>query len=184
MRLFFAVELPKEVQSALGKLRPSDGSDYRWPDPSLLHVTLAFLGEQSEDRLEVLHSVGAAAARASSSGVLKLGEPGSFGPRRAPRVLWVGLAGDLAALNVLQSHLAVRLRQAGFSIEDRAFTPHITLARKRDSARSDGPLLWPPGNLQKVAFEMDHLTLFHSQLSPRGPTYVPLVTLPLGTSEH
>jgi 2'-5' RNA ligase len=179
MRLFFGVELPTEVQGVLGQLRPKDSADYRWPDSSLLHVTLVFLGEQPEERLGVLNSVAAAAAMASSPGHLRLGDPGSFGPRKAPRVLWVGLEGDLQSLNALQSHLDKRLREAGFSIEDRAFSPHITLARRRDRARSGPPDNWPPATLQKVQFEMDHLTLFHSRLSPRGPTYIPLSTFPL-----
>src|SRR5438552_12190289 len=95
-RLFFAVELPAEVQSALGRLKPGDESrDYRWSDPSLLHVTLAFLGQQPAERLDVLRDVGGAAASASQAGVLKLGKAGSFGPRGAPRVLWVSLDADL-----------------------------------------------------------------------------------------
>ena len=53
MRLFFAIELPAEVQAALGRLRPKeDNRDYRWPDPALLHVTLAFLGEQPDSQLD------------------------------------------------------------------------------------------------------------------------------------
>jgi 2'-5' RNA ligase len=178
MRLFFAVELPHEVQAALGKLRPKDSADYRWADPSLLHVTLAFLGEQPEERLDLLKTVGAAAARASSPGHLALGEAGSFGSKRVPRVLWVGLDGDIASLNTLQSHLARGLREAGFQLEDRAFSPHITLARRRDNARSGPPQGWPPQRLH-TTFEMDHLTLFQSRLSPKGPTYIPLATFRL-----
>jgi 2'-5' RNA ligase len=178
MRLFFAVELPTEVQSVLGKLRPQESADYRWPDQSLLHVTLAFLGEQPEERLDALKTVGNAAAQASSPGHLRLGEPGSFGSRRAPRVLWVGLDGDIASLNALQSRLTQRLREAGFTIEDRAFSPHIALARRRDNARSGPPDGWPPQRLN-AQFEMDHLTLFQSRLSSKGPTYIPLFAFPL-----
>jgi RNA 2',3'-cyclic 3'-phosphodiesterase len=179
MRLFFAVELGTWVQAELAKLRPANSTDYRWPDPSLLHVTLAFLGEQPEECLEVLRTVGAAAAHASSPGHLRLGEPGSFGSKKAPRVLWVGLAGDIVSLNGLQSHLTKGLLAAGFIIEDRAFAPHITLARRRDTARSGPPDNWPPPTLKKVQFEMDHLTLFQSRLSPKGPSYIPLFTFPL-----
>src|SRR5712691_10552037 len=140
MRLFFAVELPHEVQAALGKLRPNDGADYRWAEPSLQHVTLAFLGEQPEERLEVLKSVGATVAQASSRGHLTLGEPGSFGSKKAPRVLWVGVDGDIASLKTLQSRLTQGLAEAGFTLEDRAFSPHITLARRRNNARTGPPV--------------------------------------------
>ena len=178
MRLFFAVELPHDVQAELGRLRRGEDADYRWSDPSLLHVTLAFLGEQPEEHLDVLQRVGAAAAQASPRGTLRLGEAGSFGTKRAPRVLWVGLDGDLPKLTALQSNLARGLREAGFALEDRPFSPHVTLARRRVRATGEAPAGWPP-HLAHPHFEMDHLTLFQSRLSPRGPTYIPLFTFPL-----
>ena len=188
MRLFFAVELPTEVQAALGRLNPNDASrDYRWADPSLMHVTLAFLGQQPPERLDTLRSIGAAAAAASPPGVLRLGQPGSFGSRKAPRVLWIGLDGDLAALEALQSRLTTGLRQASFEVEERAFSPHITLARRRESAHGGPPPGWPPTQRfsQSAEFPMEHLTLFESRLSPRGPTYIPLAEFPLQqTSER
>jgi 2'-5' RNA ligase len=182
VRLFFAVELPPSVQAALGRLNPRDDNrDYRWSEPSLLHVTLAFLGEQPADRLEVLQQVGTAAAAESRAGALSLGEAGSFGARRAPRVLWVGLDGDVQALSDLQARLDAGLRQAGFQLEDRPFRPHVTLARRREQARGGPPAGWPPSERPRhPAFAMDRLTLFESRLSPRGPTYTPLLHFELG----
>jgi 2'-5' RNA ligase len=186
VRLFFAVELPREVQAALGRLNPNEASrDYRWSDPGLMHVTLAFLGQQPQERLDTLRNVGAAAAAVSRQGKLKLGQPGSFGSRKAPRVLWIGLDGDLTALQALQSNLTTGLRQAGFEVEERAFSPHITLARRREAARGGVPPGWPPTHsLGKTAeFPMRELTLFESRLSPRGPTYIPLVEFALGVDD-
>jgi 2'-5' RNA ligase len=182
VRLFFAVELPHEVQAALARLNPNDASrDYRWSDPALMHVTLAFLGQQPNERLDTLRSVGATAATRNRPGTLKLGQPGSFGARKAPRVLWVGLDGDLDALHTLQSSLTAGLKQAGFAVEERAFNPHITLARRRESARGGAPPGWPPTHSLTVgsAFQMRELTLFESRLSPRGPTYISLAHFPL-----
>jgi 2'-5' RNA ligase len=181
MRLFFAIQLPADVQKKLGELRLAEGKDYRWVDPTLLHVTLAFLGQQPEERLEALERVGRTAAGASQSGVLRLGHAGSFGSRREPRVLWIGLDGDVPALLALQSRLDTELRGAGFELEDRPFSPHITLARRRDGARSVGPPGWPPVHGPgSSAFKMDLLTLVESRLSPRGPTYIPLLEFALG----
>ena len=182
MRLFFAVELPSETQAALGRLNPNNASrDYRWTDPSLMHITLTFLGQQPEERLDILCSVGALAASRSRRGTLNLGQPGSFGGRKAPRVLWIGLEGDVPALQTLRSNLNTGLKQAGFEVEERAFSPHITLARRRETARGGAPPGWPPmqGLGKRVEFEMHDLTLFESRLSPRGPTYVSLFEFPL-----
>jgi 2'-5' RNA ligase len=174
VRLFFAVELPPEVQATLGRLRPSDDNrDYRWVDASLLHVTLAFLGEQPEERLETLKSVGREAAAHSHVAVLRLGAAGHFGSGRAPRVLWVDLAGDVAALSTLHANLTHSLKAAAFPTEDRPFTAHITLARRRETARGGRPAGWPP-HVTPSPFDMDTLTLMQSRLSPRGPTYTPV----------
>ena len=182
MRLFFAVELPSDVQSVLGRLGPKDESrDYRWTDPSLLHVTLAFLGEQPPEKLDVLQQVGAAAASASHTGTLRLGSAGSFGARRAPRVLWVDLTGDLDALLGLQQQVATGLRDAGFALEDRPFRPHITLARRRETAQGGLPVGWPPATITAPTFPLNQLTLMQSRLSPRGATYTPVFEFPIGS---
>ena len=180
MRLFFAVELPSSVQRALGRLRPGDEkADYRWVDPERMHVTLAFLGDQSEERLVTLEHVGAAAAHASRTGTLALGAPQTFGSRRAPRVVWVGVDGDVEGLRELQENLARRLMENGFAVEDREFNPHITLARRRQTARGGAPSGWPP-DIERKRFAMRELTLFESRLSPRGATYVAVGRWPLG----
>jgi len=180
VRLFFAVELPPEVQAALGRLKPDDeeSRDYRWVDHSLLHVTLAFLGEQPEERLQALETVGREAAKHSHRGALRLGAAGHFGSARAPRVLWVDLAGDLTKLTALQTNLIEQLRAHRFPTEDRPFRAHITLARRRETARGGPPQTWPP-QVDRAQFTMKQLTLMHSRLSPRGPTYTPVTHFPL-----
>lgn len=185
LRLFFAVELPADVQHALGRLRPSSAAsaaDYRWVNPDLLHVTLAFLGQQPRETLPRLSALATAAAAASQPGRLRLGDPGSFGPPRAPRVLWVGLAGDLEPLLALQSRLADALRTTGFALEDRPFQPHITLARRREGTASGRPPPWPPASgVPGLNVPLRHLTLFQSRLSQSGPAYIALERFPLAS---
>jgi 2'-5' RNA ligase len=175
VRLFFAVELPTEAQATLGRLTASDGGgrDYRWVDPSLLHVTLAFLGEQPEDRLAALEQLASEAAGVTEAGVLSLGTAGHFGSSRAPRVLFVDLAGDLTKLTTLHANLTQQLKTHGFPTEDRPYRPHITLARRRESAHGGPPPGWPP-QVKHTQIPMTTLTLMHSRLSPRGATYTPL----------
>jgi 2'-5' RNA ligase len=181
LRLFFAIPLQPDVQGLLGQLRPGEGRDYRWVDPAMLHVTLAFLGEQPAERFDILKTVGESAAGASEPGMLRLGQPGSFGSRKAPSVLWIGLDGDLAALTEVQSRLSAQLRGAGFKLEDRPFRAHITLARRRASAPAGAVPGWPPARRpEPVEFPMRQLTLFESRLSPRGATYITLLEFPIG----
>jgi RNA 2',3'-cyclic 3'-phosphodiesterase len=179
VRLFFAVELPSEVRSALSRLQPHNGAEaYRWVDPSLMHVTLAFLGEQPGELVPKLEAIAGEAAGGARSATLRIGEVGWFGPRSAPRVLCVGLDGDLDALGQLQARLDAALRNGGFGLEDRAFRAHITLARRRERA-AGGPVQWPPARIEHPTFPMNALTLFQSRLSPRGPTYTALLRAPM-----
>ncbi len=186
LRLFFALWLPDDVRATLGALRPPPHSEgaaaYRWVDPSLLHVTLAFLGSQPVALLDDLRRVGVEVGADSPGGRLSLGGVGSFGPARAPRVLWFGLGGDVAVLQALQQRLAEALRGIGVRLEERAFSPHITLARRRENARAAGPPLWPPARpLPRLRVPLDEFVLVRSDLSPTGPRYTVLDRFPTGT---
>lgn len=179
MRLFFAIELPDDVRATLGALEILDNRDYRWVNPALMHLTLAFLGEQPETRLHDLEDIGRSAARASTDGVLQLGEAGHFGTLRAPRVLWVDIRGDVDRLFALQRELTDALRVRHFPTEEREFRAHITLARRREDASGPAPRGWPP-TVKRAEFALEQLTLMQSRLSPRGPTYMPLAHFPIG----
>jgi 2'-5' RNA ligase len=81
----------------------------------------------------------------------------------------------------LQARLSADLKNAGFTLEDRPFRAHITLARRRASAAVGTAPNWPPARPPEPAeFPMRQLTLFESRLSPRGATYVPVLEFPLG----
>jgi RNA 2',3'-cyclic 3'-phosphodiesterase len=182
VRLFFAVDLPDEVKTAVARLRPDAAwaRDYRWVEPATMHVTLAFLGEQPESALDTLKQIGEAAASTSQPGHLLSGQPGTFGPRRAPRVLLLGIAGDLPKLEQLHANLNQALQQHGFKVEERAFTPHITLARRRERGSSGLIPVWPPAQPPHAArAPLDTLTLFQSHLGPGGARYTPLGQWPL-----
>jgi RNA 2',3'-cyclic 3'-phosphodiesterase len=182
IRLFFAVELPPEVQASLGAWRQPEATAYRWVEPSLLHVTLAFLGEQPESLLPTLSALGGRAAGRVSRFRLRLGAAGSFGPRRAPRVLWVGVDDGRSQLDELHAQLDDELRQAQLPVEDRPFAPHITLARRRDAAPVEPPPRWPPpavGAATPPSFAVSSLSLMRSQLGRGGAQYTPLERFPL-----
>jgi 2'-5' RNA ligase len=79
------------------------------------------------------------------------------------------------------ARLAVGLTlRAGVAVEDRPFRPHLTLARWRTSRPADGRRARDADRHQEVAaVKVDHITLYHSQLSPAGPTYTALARVTL-----
>ncbi|HEY2596356.1 MAG TPA: 2'-5' RNA ligase family protein, partial [Chloroflexota bacterium] len=83
-------------------------------------------------------------------------------------------------LNEVQANLTTELKAKDFPTEDRPYQPHITLARRREAAHGGPPAGWPP-SVEHVTVPMARLTLMHSRLSPRGPTYTPLFHAPIGS---
>ncbi|HEX5042832.1 MAG TPA: RNA 2',3'-cyclic phosphodiesterase [Candidatus Polarisedimenticolaceae bacterium] len=180
MRLFLAVELPGALRRALAEVQESlrrSEEGWRWVRPEGLHVTLRFLGEVAQERVPALSPLWRAAAAAAAEPEVEVGGLGTFPPRGRPRVLWVGLrdrsGGNLAALAAALEEAA---RGAGFTPEQRAFAPHLTLARAASGAapRRPGTEVGTLG-----AFPAGELTLFRSVPGRGGAVYTALERYPL-----
>lgn len=139
MRLFVALVPPQrvldEIEEAVAPLRSIEPG-LRWVRGDLWHVTLSFLGEVEEGRLDRLVPRLAKAASRHVSLELSFAGAGSFPPGGArARVLWTGLYGDRRALARLADSVAAGAHRSGIGIEQRkAFSPHLTLARSRHPA--------------------------------------------------
>lgn len=190
MRAFFAVNLPGEIPARIAdRLRPLHaqlkGEPIRWVRPEILHLTLRFLGETSDDRLD---SVAVAARTASSSWPafrLELGRPGCFPDSRRPRVLWISADDPTGAVERIATDLEQIARSAGFEAERRGFTPHLTVARFRDGLSPEGQAALASAlasevdlNLGAASIEVVHL--MRSTLRPTGPEYTPISAYQLG----
>lgn len=138
LRLFVACELPDEVRRGLGRvqdeLRRLGAGRLRWVRPEGIHVTLKFLGEVEESRVEEITSALASAVEPFELR-LRLASLGGFGGARL-RVVWVGLEGDVEALASLAGRVEAALRPLGFPRERRPFAAHLTLARVPDQVPS------------------------------------------------
>ena len=188
IRAFVAVELPPEVRGALAPvvayLEGCRIGGLRTVDPASAHLTLKFLGNVPALRVGAIEEALVGATALSTALRLRLGETGTFPARGAPRVLWVGLAGDTDGLSVLQSRIEEALRPLGFAPEGRPFRPHLTLARMGDrSTRSDrsraadalSSAPFEPG----LAFTVGSVSLMRSILGREGARYVRLASIPL-----
>jgi RNA 2',3'-cyclic 3'-phosphodiesterase len=194
LRTFVALELPDEVRAAIsetiGRLRAElkerDGQ-VRWVDPGATHLTLKFLGPTAE---EAVDGVGEAMRRAlaeHANGPLRLttSHVGFFPGPRVPRVVWLGLDGELERLGALRDALEESIAPLGWPTEARPFAPHLTLGRLRPQASPAeragvGRVLgqvWAP---EPLAFQVDQVSLMLSELGPAGARYTRLVGVPLG----
>ena len=175
VRIFIALELPGVVGRTLGDtigiLRVL-GNQVRWVRPEGVHLTLKFLGDVDEARApEVVACVQQASGKVAPFTVRTSGL-GGFPDRERARVVWVGIAGDLQPLALLQREIEGALAQIGFPEDRRKFFPHLTLGRVRRR-----PVSLPSGateSVQSVNFRVDRVTVMKSDLRPDGAVYTPL----------
>ena len=188
LRLFVAIDLPEAVRDSLRRLqddlRRHDLAGLRWTRPEGVHLTLKFLGETPASSVPAIEGALARAVTGAAPFRLALGAPGTFGSRRGPRVVWVDVEGDLPPLQRLQSAVERELAGAGFPPEQRAFSPHLTLARV--------PQPPPPGLAERLSraleaaaaprgeFPATEVVLMRSRLQPGGTVYSRVAVFPLG----
>ena len=129
MRLFIAINFNGDTRSHLLALRDelrSNARHGRFSAPETLHLTLAFLGE--------CNAAQTAAAKAALNLLtfepfaITIDSAGQF-KRNGGDIWWAGVKSS-TALSKLQGALTARLREAGFTLENRKYSPHITLGRE------------------------------------------------------
>ena len=186
-RTFLAVALSDEAREALRREITSLANalpSVRWVNVASLHLTLTFLGDLDDERLAAAHEATQAAAQQGAPFALALDRLGTFGPPHAPRVIWAGVGGDVAALRHAQRILASELDQRGFSSQEHPFSPHLTLARVKErlpapelialQQRANTPLA------HTASWTVTTLDVMKSELVRPAARYTTLASYPLG----
>ena len=175
MRLFIGIELPVDLkrnildfQSELKNM----GVRGAWKPPDNLHITLEFLGEILPDRIMVLREVMQKAVSNCGPFRLRIGGLGAFSSWKRPHTLWTAVSGDFSDLQRLQIILHNGLKQEGFSLEERLFKPHITLASRPEWGEKDFSLL---KNKVLGEWQVRELILFESKAVRGKREYLDLI---------
>ena len=189
LRLFVAVELPEETRTALGvmsgHLQNALTTPLRWTKPEGTHLTLKFLGDVAQERVGELSDALEESVAGRSPFKLRLSSPGLFPDHGPPRVVWVGLIGDLTAMGALQQGVESALEPLGFTREKRGFTPHLTLARVSNhlgQLELEGlPEAVTQAEVPPGSFTVRGVSLMQSTLRPTGAAYQRLHTAALAS---
>jgi 2'-5' RNA ligase len=179
--LFVAIELPQKVREALGRLRVEiPGAS--WVPMEQLHLTLAFLGDLPADMPEMLKSE--LAAIHVHGFRLHFSLPGCFPNPSRPKVLWIGTEPEPQLLR-LAAQVRKVLLSCGIPLEERPFSPHITLARLKFPAhREAAAFLLQTSQPAIPAVEVREFTLFASRLTSIGAIHTPLQSFTLPTGQR
>lgn len=183
MRVFVGVPLSAEVRDAalemidrlrrdVARLAPS--SRISWTSADRLHVTVRFIGHVDDTAAATVAGVLAPPLRMRPFDVTVAGL-GTFPPKGPPRVVWAGIDEGADTLDAVERLVSDRLMSAGIGREDRAYRPHVTLARVREAGGlRTMPVVGSLGDWACGTMRVDAITLFESRLSPKGALYVPL----------
>ncbi|MGD1103567.1 MAG: RNA 2',3'-cyclic phosphodiesterase [Terriglobia bacterium] len=181
MRAFIAIDLPASVHAALAEAQRSFRSacrDARWTRPEGIHLTLKFLGEisdaQTKQVVEALAQIGPFEPFS-----VEVKGFGFFPQAHRPRVFWAGVAAP-PALEELVARVEGYMEKIGFAREDRAFAPHLTLARFQDPRPQPALEAAVAGRAipSLGKFEASEFFLFESKLSPQGAQYRKVMRFP------
>jgi 2'-5' RNA ligase len=171
LRLFLALELPRDVVSSL---REWGGRHLlRGRRVESLHVTLAFLGYQPRDVVPPVVKALREEAAATAACIL---EPVRYRETRSVGMLVLDDASGEATR--LAERLHARLEELGvYRPERRPWLPHVTVLRFRERPRLDPPLP------ETGPFAPSGAAAFLSRLHPSGARYEVLESCPLGSGE-
>ena len=174
MRLFLGF-LPataeRQIYGVCQRLTVTDELPLRWVPAENWHVTVAFLGEVDERALVGLDAAVEPVAAAFRPFPVTLSRVDWFPSILKPRLLTLQVDANDALLT-LQREVAGALRREGFHTENRAYRPHLTLARLKGARRRFNPPALPP--VSSIEFQAEELILFESVTGGKASVYRPL----------
>jgi RNA 2',3'-cyclic 3'-phosphodiesterase len=176
-RVFCAIELPPEVRARLEdhvrRLRkevPDVAAS--WSRVENIHLTLKFFGNVEVKRIEKISAAAERAVKEFSTFQIGVGGTGVFPRPSRPQVLWIGIVDQSGRLSALQEKFEDACAAEGFPKEDRAYKPHLTLARLR---KPEGARQLADAHLQvkfeQIEIEIKDIVIFRSEPSPKGSKY-------------
>ncbi len=181
IRSFVAVDTSEQVKSELARLiaelKVRTQLNVKWVKPEQMHLTLAFLGEVSEQFIEQTKAQLEPVANNIKPFACQIEGLGAFPGASRARVLWAGMRDGEKEIKELQKEVVRALTQIGYVPEKRPFSPHLTLGRLREPADVSFIASIP---FQSSLFPVTGVILFRSVLKPEGPEYTVLKEFAFG----
>ncbi len=179
MRCFVAIEIHDTLRERLTLLQrelKACGWPMNWARAEHLHLTIKFLGEIDDTRIDDVCSAVRDASRRQAAFSLFTGKLGCFPPRGPARVIWLGVDDPDGALSNLHERVETALEPLGIARESRAFHPHLTLGRTRSRVSPENirDILAKHDLQPEQPLRVEEVVVFQSELTPRGPIHTPL----------
>ena len=185
IRSFLAFELPynikKMVRQVSEHIRRAN-LNVRWVNVDNIHLTVVFMGNIREEDIPAIKGQIRKACMEFGPFDIELNGLGVFPNVQRPRVLWLGLDGDIERMSSLKSALQELLKPFGIKEEKRSFRPHLTMGRFRKPNRGDSTLdniISQYKDLDGPVCQLKELIMFKSELKREGAEYTKMESWPL-----
>ncbi|MEK6676735.1 MAG: RNA 2',3'-cyclic phosphodiesterase [Planctomycetota bacterium] len=184
LRLFVAIELNDAAKTRLVEVQQElteQCKGVRWTSAEQLHLTVKFLGEVEEKRVEKVKSAIVSSAASVPGFTLKIGGCGCLPPKGVVRVLFAGAVDTTGRLMRCVQSVESAMDSVGFLKDEKPFLSHITIGRTKDG--------WSAENIRtaissqtysSVVLPVESITLMSSVQRPEGTVYEAVVRAPLG----
>lgn len=177
-RTFIAVRIipGEKLLDALSEIRSELSNErIKWEDSGKIHLTLAFIGDTSEDTIVDISGILDKICRKKDSFKIKIEGIGLFKSMHDPRIIWVGIESN-HALEELQRAVVDGLVSIGVPVEDRPFKPHLTAGRIKSlkNRKSLGIIIEKYNGVKFQESVIEEVIYFESILRPEGSLYLPI----------
>jgi len=184
IRTFIAVEIDnltkQKISELISNLKKSD-ADAKWIAENQMHLTLKFLGNIEENKVQEISDTLKSIASAFREFDIALSGIGAFPDIKRPRVIWIGIDKGADNLKSLANQVEMEMGKLGFEKEKRGFKSHLTLGRVRSSKNISNliDLIKKTDFSYSNEIKINELILFQSMLTPKGAVYTQLAGLNL-----
>jgi len=175
-RGFIAIDIPtnKKLLEMENEINNS-GADLKLVEPENIHVTIKFLGDTDEEKIDEIEEIIKNSAKDFKPFNIKLKGSGVFPNKNYMKVIWIGLE-NAESIGEIAKKIDKQLQSLGFEPEKRGFSAHLTIARVK-SPRNKEKLIQIIEKYQDVEFatiDVNSVKLKKSDLTPKGPIYTNL----------
>lgn len=180
MRTFIALELPGEIKQEIAQIQQElkkAGIEAKWVRSEITHLTLAFLGSITPNKVDTINNSLEAATSGVSPIRLQFHQVGCFPSPAKARVVFVDLQGELGKLHALALKIRKVLEKEKIWFDKKPFVSHATLGRIRK--KQNLTKLIKEIKIRKIKFMARKIVFYQSSLTESGPVYQPIKTFVL-----
>ena len=180
LRTFLSIPVPNEVHSLMDKLQNTvntNGAIVNWIRKGNIHLTLKFIGDVPEDDVDMVSNTIKNIISSSNSVQLQISDTGCFPKKTRPRILWLGINGDLTPLQDIVNNINDALDPLGYPKENKEYVPHLTLARIKYPQKNTPDISsFLNAEYEPIKLQTNKIHFMRSELFFKGSVYTILDT--------